>query len=137
MSAMARRANERRQPSGDRLAPHRRPHLLVAHGERTVREGLSGILGRAGYDVDEASDFDEALAVLDKGEVDAMVASLRLPPDGCLALLDACAAPPPTVVLNGHVEDIEGVVADPRVQSVLTRPFPLKALYEAVEKACT
>jgi DNA-binding response OmpR family regulator len=102
-----------------------------------MREGLAGILDRAGYDVDEAGDLDEALAVLDKGEVDALVVSFRLPPEGCRALLNACEAPPPTVVLNGAVEDLAGMVDDPRVRSVLTRPFPLRDLYEAVEKACT
>ena len=96
---------------------------------------MAGILRRAGYDVDEVRDSDEALAVLDKDEVDAMVVSLRLPPDGCLALLDARGAPPPTVVLNGQAEDTRVVRGDPRVQSVLTRPFPLQALFDAVAKA--
>jgi len=72
---------------------------------------------------------------LDKGDIDALVVSLRLPPNGCLTLLDACKAPPPTVVLNGHVEDTAEVAADRRVRSVLTRPFPLQALFDAVNDA--
>ena len=114
------------------LDPYRRSHLLVAHGERRMREGLAGILGRAGYDVDVAADFDEALVVLDKGNVGALVVSFRLPPDGCLALLDACQSPPPTVVLNGYAEDVAAIAAHPTVRSMLTRPFPLQALYDAV-----
>jgi DNA-binding NtrC family response regulator len=102
-----------------------------------MREGLAGIFGRVGYDVDQAGDFDEALAVLDKGEVNALVVSYRLPPDGCLALLDACEAPPPTVVLNGHADDISGIAVHPSVRTVLTRPFPLQALYDAVAKAAS
>ena len=92
MSASSRRESH---GSGDRLTLHRRPHLLVAHGEPIICEGLVGILGRAGNDVDVAGDLDEALAILDKREVDALVVSHRLPPDGCLALLDACEDPPP------------------------------------------
>ncbi len=135
MSTSLRRTSHRAHPSGDRLSLYRRPHVLVAHGERSMRDGLAGILGRAGYDVDEASDSDEALAILDKGEVDALVVSYRLPPDGCLAVLDGCESPPPTVVLNGHAEDISAITAQPSVCSVLTRPFSLQALYDAVVEA--
>jgi DNA-binding NtrC family response regulator len=119
----------------DRLAPHQLPHVLIAHGERTVREGLVGILCRAGYDVDDATDLDESLVVLDKGEVQALVVSYRIPPGGCGALFDAREALPPTVLLSGPADDAEGMAADLRVQSVLTRPFPLQALYDAVAKA--
>jgi len=129
MSASSRRESH---GSGDRLTLHRRPHLLVAHGEPIICEGLVGILGRAGNDVDVAGDLDEALAILDKREVDALVVSHRLPPDGCLALLDACEDPPPTVVLDGHADDISRVVARPSVRSVLTRPFRLQVFYDAV-----
>jgi len=100
-----------------------------------MREGLAGIFRRAGYDVDEAGDFDEALVVLDKDNVGALVVSYKLPPDGCLALLDACQSPPPTVVLNGHAENVAAVAAHPTVRSVLTRPFPLQTPYDAVAKA--
>jgi len=130
-------ASSRRSSHGavDRLTLYRRPHLLVAHGERIIRDGVAGILGRAGYDVDVAGDFDEALAILDKGEVDALVVSHRLPPDGCLALLDAYEDPPPTVVLDGHADDISKVLAQQSVRSVLTRPFPLQDFYDAVAEA--
>jgi DNA-binding response OmpR family regulator len=120
---------------GQRLALHRGPHILVAHDEPSMCAGLAGILRRAGFDVDTAIDFDGALAVLDKGEVVALVTSLGFPPEGCLALLDVCKAPPPAVVLNGRVEDTAMVTADPRVQSVLTRPYPLQALLDAVDEA--
>jgi len=135
MSGSTKRTSHRAHPSGDRLTPYRRPHVLVAYGERRMREGLAGIIGRAGYDVDEAGDFDEALAVLDKGEVDALVVSDRLPPDGCLALLNGCESLPPTVVLNGPAEDISEIAAHPSVRCVLTRPFPLQALYDAIADA--
>lgn len=120
---------------GRRLVPHHQPHLLVAHVDHTLREGLAGILRRAGYDVDEAGHFDEALAVLNKGDVDALVISFALPPDGCSSVLGACYGPLSTVVLGEPGDDVAGTVHDRRVQSVLTRPFPLRALLDAVEKA--
>jgi DNA-binding response OmpR family regulator len=100
-----------------------------------MRKGLAGIFRRAGYEVEEARDFDEALVVLEKGNVGALIVSFRLPPDGCRALLDACQSPPPTVVLNGYAEDVAAIAAYPTVRSVLTRPFPLQTLYDAVAGA--
>jgi DNA-binding response OmpR family regulator len=121
--------------SDDSVVPTRRPHLLVASGVYAVRRGLAGILRRAGYDVDEASDFDETRVVLDKGEVDTLVVASDLPPDGYLSLLDAVEVPPPTVVLSSPTDDVTGIAADPRVQWGLTRPFRLQALYDAVARA--
>ena len=51
------------QLSNDSPAQPRRHHLLVATGAYSARRGLAGILRRAGYDVDEAGDFDETLVV--------------------------------------------------------------------------
>lgn len=135
MSAMSRRASHHRLRSGDRLAPYRRPHLLVAHGERRMREGLAGILSRAGYDVDGAGDIEEALALLDKGEVNVLILSSRLPPDGWRSLLDAAETLPPVVVLGDPEDDLAEITADVRVESVLMRMFSLQALYDAVAKA--
>jgi DNA-binding response OmpR family regulator len=135
MSAMSWRASHHGQRSGDRLAPYRRPHLLVAHGERRMRDGLTGILSRAGYDVDDTGDIDQALALLDKGEVDALLVSSRLPPDGWQSLLDARETLPPVVVLGNSEDDTTEINADVRVESVLMRMFSLQALYDAVAKA--
>ena len=100
-----------------------------------MREGLVGILSRAGYDVDDAGDIEQALAVLDKGEVDEVIVSSRLPPDGWHALLDARGILPPVVVLGDPGDDKAEITADVRVASVLMRLFSLQALYDAVAKA--
>jgi CheY-like chemotaxis protein len=121
--------------AGGHLALYRQPHVLVAHGEASVRKGLVGILGRAGYDVDDVGNFDQALAVLDEAEVDALVVSFGLPVGGCRLLLDACEALPPTVVLSASTDDVAAVSANSHVQSVLTRPFSLQALCHAVAMA--
>jgi len=120
---------------GDHLTLYRRPHLLVAHGEGSVREGLAGILERAGYDVDEAGNSDVALVILNQGNVDTLVVNSRLPPNRCGALLERCHGPLPTVVLGESPDDVEGLGADRRVKSVLMRPFKLQALYDAVARA--
>jgi DNA-binding response OmpR family regulator len=120
---------------GDRLALYRPPHVLVAHGEGIMRQGLAGILSRAGCDVDEAEDADEAMTVLAKTEFDALVVSFGLPPDGCRPLLDGAERLPSTVVLSASTDDVAEVSANPNVQTVLMRPFPLRAFYDAVEVA--
>jgi len=117
--------------TGDRPAPR----LLLAHGDPSLREGLVGILQRAGYDVEFASNFDEALVILNHGNVDALVVNSRLPPNGCGALLERCHGPLPTVVLGESTEDVEGLTADRRVKAVLMRPFKLQVLYDAVVMA--
>ncbi len=94
-----------------------------------------GILERAHYIVEGARDFDEAMVVLSTGEVDALVVSFGFPPEGCRSLLEACHELPPTVVLRDVTDDVEALVTDRRIQSVLTRAFPLQDLYDAVAKA--
>jgi DNA-binding NtrC family response regulator len=131
MSAMAKGSNQR----GNRLAIYSRPRVLVAHGEHVVCQGLAGILRRAAYDVDEAANFDEARASLDKGQIGALVMSIRLPPDGYLPLLAACKGLPPIVLLAGSDDEVGGAAEDWRVGSVLTRPLRLQALYDAVAGA--
>lgn len=73
------------------------------------------------------------MVVLNRAEVQALVVSFSLPPNGCGSLLEACYGPLPTVVLGEPTDDIE--VTDRRVQSVLIRPFPLQTLLDAVAKA--
>jgi DNA-binding NtrC family response regulator len=120
----------------DERKPRRGPNVLVADDDANVREVISGILSRAGYDVDEAPGHDETLNMLAGGDIDVLVISLRLPPDGCIKLLDACYDPPPTVVL-GEVSDTHtrDAIHDRRVVSVLPRPYKVKDLYDAVETA--
>jgi DNA-binding response OmpR family regulator len=119
---------------GDRPVPHHHPRLLLAHGDPSLRDGLVGILRRAGYDVEFASNFDEAFAILNKADVDTLVVNSQLPPNGCGALLERCHGPLPTIVLGESTDDVEGLTADRRVKAVLMRPFQLQALYDAVAR---
>jgi len=93
-----------------------------------------GILERAGYDVEFASNFDEAFVILNKADVDTLVVNSQLPPNGCGALLERCHGPLPTIVLGESTDDVEGLTADRRVKAVLMRPFQLQALYDAVAR---
>jgi DNA-binding response OmpR family regulator len=110
------------------------PNILVAHSDLAIREAIVGVFSRAGYNVEQARDHDETLAMLTRGDVDALVVSLRLPPNGCISLLDACYDPPPTIVLGERSStDMTTAFNDRRVLSVLPRPYKLKDLYDVIE----
>ena len=111
------------------------PRLLLAHGDPSLREGLGEMFGPASYDVDFAENLDEALVVLGRGNVDILVVNSRLPPKGCGALLERCHGPRPIIVIGESTDDVERIMADRRVKSVLIRPFRLPALYDAVVRA--
>ena len=64
-----------------------------------------------------------------------LLVSSDLTADGCLSLLDASKRPPPTIVLSDPTDDMTELAADPRVEWVLTRPFRLQALSDAVARA--
>lgn len=120
----------------DRRGTRRAPNILVAHGDPPTRDGVAGILSRAGYNVDEAPDHDQTLKMLSEGEIDVLVVSLRLPPNGYVKLLNSCYDAPPTIVL-GELSDthMRSAIDDRRVVSVLPTPYKIKDLYDAVETA--
>jgi DNA-binding response OmpR family regulator len=124
----SRRADERKTRRG--------PNILVSHSDLATREEIAGILGRAGYRVDEAPDQDQTLKMLVGGDIHVLLVSLNLPPDGYSKLLDACYDPPPTIVLGEYSDThMRSAIHDRRIVSVLPTPYKVKDLYDAVETA--
>ncbi|TXT23766.1 MAG: transcriptional regulator Fis family [Gallionellaceae bacterium] len=54
-------------------------HVLVIDDEAALRQILVGLVGRAGYSVDTASNVAEATAKLVRGDVDVALCDVRLP----------------------------------------------------------
>lgn len=54
-------------------------HVLVIDDEAALRQILAGVVGRAGYSVDTASNVAEATAKLVRGDVDVALCDVRLP----------------------------------------------------------
>ena len=54
-------------------------HVLVIDDEAALRQILVGLVGRAGYSVDTASNVAEATATLVRGDVDVALCDVRLP----------------------------------------------------------
>ncbi len=74
--------------------------ILIVDDERSMRDVLSIMLKRAGYDVTVAGDGEEGIAQLDKEIFDLVITDLKMPKKGGLEVLKAVKkASPETVVL--------------------------------------
>ena len=62
--------------------------ILVVDDELSMREMLSILLKRAGYEVDQAGGVEPALATLDKRTYDLVITDLSMPGGGGLVVLD-------------------------------------------------
>jgi DNA-binding response OmpR family regulator len=108
--------------------------VLLAHSGAPTREVIGGILQRRGHKVEVAGDVSEARRILESGGVEVLLVSLHLPPNGYQAVLETAGEPPATIVIGEQGRVVPGEVAqDPRVRTVLVRPFSLRSLFDAVE----
>jgi len=74
--------------------------ILIVDDERSLRDVLSIMLKRAGYDITVASDGDEAIARIEKELFDLVITDLKMPKAGGLEVLKAVKeASPDSVVL--------------------------------------
>jgi DNA-binding response OmpR family regulator len=84
--------------------------ILIVDDEPYIRESLRRFLTRAGYQVAEARNVDEALATLGAGGISAVILDMLLPNSGGRSGLDVLASirsnPPvadvPVLILTGH-----------------------------------
>ncbi len=74
--------------------------ILIVDDERSLRDVLSIMLKRAGYDVTVASDGEEAIARIEKELFDLVITDLKMPKAGGMAVLKAVKdTSPDSVVL--------------------------------------
>jgi serine/threonine-protein kinase PknK len=92
-------------------APRRRPTIVLADDEVLLRQGLSSLLERSGFEVvGEASDGGELVELAARLEPDLVVVDIKMPPTFTLEGLDAAkvirSSHPGTgiLVLSAHVE---------------------------------
>ncbi|MHB8681203.1 MAG: response regulator [Acidimicrobiales bacterium] len=111
-------------------------NVLVVDDDRDVRASVADILRDAGYRVEEAADGDEALEVLDREEIGALVLDLRMPRCGGVALLNKLDHPPPVVVVSARdVDTHEKRQIDGKVSAFLAKPVAPARLIEHVRRA--
>jgi DNA-binding response OmpR family regulator len=118
-----------------------KPLLVIAEGDRELREVYRRFLAERGYDVATAADGLECLEKLRRLMPAVLVLDRELcwgGGDGVLAWLrEQCAMPRVAVVLTATAGCPPEVVGDLRrpVVQLLPKPFPLTALLESVQAA--
>jgi len=112
-------------------APHRHSPILVVDDDDDIRASVAEILRGQGYEVREAQDGDEALALVRAERFAAMVLDVRMPRLSGTAVLDALADPPPVLLMSAHAIDRDDRrrVQD-KVRTYLHKPFPPRVLIE-------
>ena len=115
-----------------------RARILVADDEAHVRKFLVDALAVQGYEVERASDGQEALQLFRKTPFDMVITDLRMPRMDGLTLLKALHEEDPTVLVvvitgYGTVEDAVEAIQNGAF-NFLSKPVSLKQLYEVVRK---
>jgi DNA-binding NtrC family response regulator len=114
-------------------------NILVVDDEKNIREGLAKLLEMEGHHSIAAADGQEALALLERGDVDLVVTDLKMPNlPGEELLRRAQAATPglPVIILTGH-GTIESAVQAMKegAYDYLTKPVDMGRLTLLVARA--
>jgi two-component system response regulator PilR (NtrC family) len=113
--------------------------ILIVDDERSMRDVLSIMLKRAGYDVTAAADGEEAIAQIGKEIFDLVITDLKMPKTGGLEVLKAVKeASPETVVLviTAFASTESAVEAMKRgAYDYLTKPFQVDEVQLIIRNA--
>lgn len=106
--------------------------VLVVDDEEMIRQLLSELLGRRGYQVTTASNGEKALEVLEEQPHDLVLVDLIMPGMDGRELIAALRRDPrwrdlPVVVVTGmHLSDEERSALEERVEGILAKGFDLE-----------
>ena len=127
----------------DGATPGRRGRVLLVEDEESVRKPIALMLVRAGYEVVESVDGDDAVRRLNEGDnplvVDAILCDIRMPKkDGTEAIAYFRAQYPtiPVVVLTGYPDvQLATTLMKQGVKDYLVKPVTRQNLLATVEQA--
>jgi len=117
------------------------PTVLVVDDDKLTRFSLSKILGRVGYQVQEAGSAAEGMAAIEGEPPDVVLLDIRLPDrDGFAVLQTIHAAYPglPVVMMTAHhTEDTARLATTLGAWAYLTKPCDPTELQSVVSAALT
>lgn len=119
------------------LIPSARSCILVVEDEVLIRLMVSDELRDAGYDVIEAFNADEALAILESPvRVDLIFSDVRMPGSldglGLLAVVNTIFPNLPVILTSGHLGPATAKTQG--ATGFLPKPFRIDALVEAIQR---
>lgn len=116
-----------------------RAQVLIADDEPAIRTMLTEILTHAGYACSTAESGPAALAALDGGAIDVLIADIRMPGNSDLGLLKEIQqryAGLPVILVTGHpTVDTAAAALQLPVTAYLIKPIDTSTLLEQVAKA--
>lgn len=128
----------RTRDRGAKTIARMRPTILVADDEAVLRALARATLSRAGYDVLEAADGQEALELAHGARPDVIVLDLMMPRKSGLEVLrelraDPELAPIPVVMLTARTRTADRrAAAEAGTDRFLAKPFSPRELSETV-----
>lgn len=118
----------------------RRPRVLIADDDPSIRRMLALSLEKEGYRTADACDGSEALEAMRAGRADIVLLDLMMPKvTGWEVLTERAAAPElgkiPVIVITAERGDGLAKIANDGICALLAKPFELKTL-QALVKSC-
>lgn len=113
--------------------------ILVVDDEPFVCDAVKMMLAFDGHDVETVNSGPEALAVFEKGKFDLVITDFAMPSmkgDELAATIKSVAPGQPIVMITAYAEMLQSA-GNPLsgVDSVISKPFLLENLREAIVKA--
>jgi CheY-like chemotaxis protein len=113
--------------------------ILIVEDHPTMREAVRLVLEREGFDIDEASDGDQALAAVRKDPPDLVLLDMSIPGTAGPDVLAALKSDPATsavrvIVVTATGEEGRAAAMAGGADHYFTKPFSPIALLQAVEE---
>lgn len=113
--------------------------ILIVEDHPTMREAMRLVLEREGFDIDEASDGDQALAGVRKDPPDLVLLDMSIPGTAGPDVLAALKSDPVTsavrvIVVTATGEEGRAAAMAGGADHYFTKPFSPIALLQAVEE---
>jgi CheY-like chemotaxis protein len=113
--------------------------ILIVEDHPTMREAMRLVLEREGFDIDEASDGDQALAAVRNNPPDLVLLDMSIPGTAGPDVLAALKSDPATsevrvIVVTATGEEGRAAAMAGGADHYFTKPFSPIALLQAVEE---